>query len=277
MDTIDLRKPIAPCSNDAKRPAVMSQGVGLADSSFLTTLVAMAGHDLRQPLQLITSAHDVLSRMLRSKEQRQELAQAAEATTQMARMLSQLVEALHLQERSPEELNVPVPLRLILEDLMAEFDEPARRKGVTLEVTRARGMALSHPVLLAGILRNLVRNAIDYTPRAGRVFVCSRQHGTELRIEISDTGSGIRASVMPIIFNAFQRAGQSRGEGLGLGLFIVKRAADLLGHCIEVQSVEGRGSRFTVVTRVARCGLQRCSALAADCQQSQPARPAPRR
>ena len=60
----------------------------------------------------------------------------------------------------------------------------------------------------------------------------------------------IRASALATIFDAFQRA-ESRTDGLGLGLFIVKRTADLLGHHVEVQSVKGRGSRFTVIARAA--------------------------
>ena len=102
------------------------------------------------------------------------------------------------------------------------------------------------------MVRNLVRNAIDYTPRGGRVFVASRRRGPELRIEVRDTGAGIRSSVLAAIFDAFQRADNTRADGLGLGLFIVKRAADLLGHRVEVHSIEGRGSRFAVVTHAAR-------------------------
>jgi signal transduction histidine kinase len=97
------------------------------------------------------------------------------------------------------------------------------------------------------MLRNLVRNAIDYTPPGGQVFVAHRRCGSELRIEVRDTGTGIRANALATIFDAFQRADESRADGLGLGLFIVKRAADLLGHRVEVQSAEGHGSRFTVV------------------------------
>ena len=108
----------------------------------------------------------------------------------------------------------------------------------------------SEPVLLSSILRNLVRNAIDYTPPGGLVTVTSHQRGSELRIEVCDTGTGIRASALPRVPNAFQRADQNQAGGLGLGLFIVKRAADLLGHRIDVHSVEGAGSRFTVVTRM---------------------------
>jgi signal transduction histidine kinase len=221
------------------------------ESGFLATLLAMAGHDLRQPLQLITSAHEVLATMLRGKEQRNELARARDATARLAGMLSQLIEALQLQERPRQNLHAPVLLRPVLDDLVAEFGDPAHRKGIAFRVTTARGTALSHPVLLTSILRNLVRNAIDYTPRGGRVFVASHRCGSELRIEVRDTGAGIRASALTTIFEAFQRADDSRADGLGLGLFIVKRAADLLGHRVEVQSVEGHGSRFTVVAPAA--------------------------
>jgi signal transduction histidine kinase len=222
------------------------------DSDFPATLLAMAGHDLRQPLQVITSAHDVLAQTLDSDEQREELMRAGSATRQLASMLGQLVEALQLRERSADNLHISVPLRPILEDLEAEFAEAARRKGIAFVVTATRRVAVSHPVLLMGILRNLIRNAIDYTPPGGRVLVTSRRCGGELRIEVRDTGIGIRASALSMIFRAFQRADESRTDGLGLGLFIVKHAADLLGHRVEVRSAEGRGSCFTVVAGATR-------------------------
>jgi signal transduction histidine kinase len=223
-----------------------------ADSDFSATLLAMAGHDLRQPLQVITSAHDVLAQTLDSEEQREELMRAGDATAQLASMLGHLVEALQLRERSGDDLHMPVPLRPILEDLAAEFAQAARLKGITLLVTATRGAALSHSVLLTGMLRNLIRNAIDYTPSGGSVFVTSRRCGPELRIEVRDTGVGLRATALSTIFNAFQRADESRADGLGLGLFIVKHAADLLGHRVDVRSAEGRGSCFAVTA----CAVQ---------------------
>lgn len=111
----------------------------------------------------------------------------------------------------------------------------------------------SHPILLSGILRNLLRNAIDYTPFGGRVTVGCRRRGSELRIDVRDTGVGIRPEALERIFEAFERSDDTRpdGLGLGLGLFIVKRAAGLLGHRLEIRSTPGRGSCFTVVARVA--------------------------
>ena len=226
-----------------------------AASDFSATLLAMAGHDLRQPLQVITSAHDVLAPTLDSEEQREELARAADATAALAGMLGQLVEAVQLRERSGDDLHVPVPLRPVLEDLVAEFAEMARRKGITLVVTAARGTAISHPVLLAGMLRNLMRNAIDYTPPGGSVSVTPRRCGSDLRISVRDTGVGIRASALSAIFRAFQRADQTRPDGLGLGLFIVKHAADLLGHSVQVCSAVGRGSCFAIVADAAPCSV----------------------
>jgi signal transduction histidine kinase len=227
----------------------MSQTVPHGD--FSATLLAMAGHDLRQPLQLIVFAHDKLARSLHGSEQRRDLAQAADATAQLTSMLGQLVEALRLRERSREDLHLPVPLRPILDGLAAEFAEPARLKGITFRAASGPDAALSHPVLLTGMLRNLVRNAIDYTPRGGGVLVTSRRCGSELRIEVRDTGVGIRPAELTRIFRAFHRADETRTDGLGLGLFIVKHAADLLGHRVEVRSTEGRGSCFAVVADAA--------------------------
>ena len=124
-----------------------------------------------------------------------------------------------------------------------------------------RWVARSHPVLLTGMLRNLIRNAIDYTPAGGGVFVTARRCGSELRIEVRDTGVGIRASALPTIFRAFQRADETRLDGLGLGLFIVKHAADLLGHRVEVRSTENHGSCFTIIADAARCHMPAPSRL----------------
>ncbi len=223
-----------------------------ADSDFSATLLAMAGHDLRQPLQVITSAHDVLARTPVSEDQREELRRARNATARLTSMLGQLVEALQLRERAADGLSIRVPLRPILEDLAAEFADAARLKGITLRLGSTAGVAFSHPVLLTGMLRNLIRNAVDYTSSGGSVSVASRRFGSELRIEVRDTGVGIRASALSMIFRAFQRADESRADGLGLGLFIVKHAADVLGHRVEVRSAEGRGSCFTVVAIATR-------------------------
>ena len=256
METIALSRPLSSALRadwaDQEVGIAIRQDTDLPDGKFPAALLAMAGHDLRQPLQVITSAHDVLARIVHSDKQREELARAEHATVQLATMLGQLVEALALHERSEDHLYLPVQLRPILEDLAAEFAKSAQLRGITLRIVSAGGVAFSHPVLLTGMLRNLIRNAIDYTASGGSVSLVSRRFGSELRIEVRDTGVGIPASALSTIFAAFQRSDESRTEGLGLGLFIVKHAADLLGHRVEVRSTEGRGSCFTIVADAAR-------------------------
>jgi len=140
-----------------------------AASDFSATLLAMAGHDLRQPLQVIVGAHDLLARIPHGGAAQAQLARAEDATRQLADKLDQLVEALRLREFATSDHHEPVPLGPVLAQLASEFAEPARSKGVKLHVIPASDAVFSHPVLLNGILRNLARNAIEYTPRGGRV------------------------------------------------------------------------------------------------------------
>ncbi len=222
-----------------------------AASDFSATLLAMAGHDLRQPLQVIVGAHDLLARIPHGGAAQAQLNRAEDATRQLADKLDQLVEALRLREFAASDHHEPVPLGPVLEQLASEFAEPARLKGVKLHVSPAREAVFSHPVLLNGILRNLARNAIEYTPRGGRVLVLCRRHGSRVRLEVRDSGIGIPGAELGKVFRAFHRADMTRSEGLGLGLFIVKSAADLLGHRIQVSSTVGRGSCFAIVAEAA--------------------------
>jgi two-component system, OmpR family, phosphate regulon sensor histidine kinase PhoR len=222
-----------------------------AASDFSATLLAMAGHDLRQPLQVIVGAHDLLARIPHGGAAQAQLNRAEDATRQLADKLDQLVEALRLREFANSDRHEAVPLGPITEQLALEFAEPARSKGVTFRVISARDAVFSHPVLLSGMLRNLVRNAIEHTPRLGRVLVLCRRRGSEVRLEVRDSGVGIPGAELGKVFRTFHRADTTRSEGLGLGLFIVKSAADFLGHRIEVSSEVGRGSCFAIVAKAA--------------------------
>ena len=104
------------------------------------------------------------------------------------------------------------------------------------------------PALLDTILKNLVCNALRYTVE-GRVVVGCRRRGEWLRIEIHDTGRGIAADELGLIWQDFFRSSRSVQEypgGYGLGLAIVRRLANQLGHSVEVTTKPGRGSCFTV-------------------------------
>ena len=95
---------------------------------------------------------------------------------------------------------------------------------------------LSEDLLLGAALRNLVGNAIKYTQPGGRVLIGCRHTRANIRIDVYDTGAGIPCEKISRIFEAFTRLDPARGEGLGIGLFIVRQALGILGHRIEVAS-----------------------------------------
>ena len=123
-----------------------------------------------------------------------------------------------------------------------------RAKGLDLRIVPSNAVLRSDAVLLERILRNLVSNAIRHTA-TGRVLVGCRHRGGMVRIDVLDTGPGIPADMLDAIFDEFYQIGNParlRSEGHGLGLAIVRRTAQLLGHRLEVAPAPGRGTRFSV-------------------------------
>lgn len=224
--------------------------LGAMGNEFYTALIAIAGHDLRQPLQVIVGAHDLLIRSVRRRADQVHLSDIKNAATQLAGTFDRLVDALRLHEPSSAHHLEPVSLRALLQVLGSELAETAEQKGVELHVLASPAVVFSHPVLLEGMLRNLIRNAIHYTPSGGRVLVACRKRRSEVQIEVRDNGIGIPLGAVARIFEAFHRGDSTRSDGLGLGLFIVRRAAELLGHRGEVRSAVGRGSCFVVIADV---------------------------
>jgi signal transduction histidine kinase len=220
-------------------------------NDFHEALLAMTGHDLRQPLQVILSANGWLERRLTGTAEREYVRRIHHATLQTIKHLDHLVEALRIDERASGPCPEPVSLSAVFANIENEHVPVAADRGVRLRVLRNAIVVMSDPVLLEGILRNLVRNALKYTPVGGKVLVGCRRHGTMRWIEVHDTGVGIPEDKLSQVFEAFHRLDSTSADGLGLGLFIVRRAAASLGHRIHVQSKVGHGSCFTVVAEMA--------------------------
>jgi CheY-like chemotaxis protein/anti-sigma regulatory factor (Ser/Thr protein kinase) len=116
---------------------------------------------------------------------------------------------------------------------------------------------LSDASLLRRVLINFVSNAIKYTPRGGRITIACKAAGQEVELSVSDSGPGIAPDQQAAVWEEFrQLANPDRDprKGLGLGLAIVRRIADLLGHTVALQSVPGQGARFSVHVPLAGAG-----------------------
>lgn len=207
-------------------------------------LMAVAGHDLRQPLQVISMVLELLRPNLRAADARgaRLLALAQEACDQMLTELGALATASTQSEVSA---NVRVfPIAEALSQVGPRWRHHAKTKGLGLRVQQSRALVRSDPVMLATIIGNLVGNAIKYTDRGG-VLVGCRVRGDSIFLDVIDTGIGLAPEVHEKIFDDFAQVDPG-SDGVGLGLSIVRRTAAVLGHRVQVQSEPGRGSRFTV-------------------------------
>ena len=209
-------------------------------------LLAIAGHDLRQLLQIAQGAHDLLGPGLRSRPELRHLRSSQRALDQLNEQLSHLLTALRMRLHAKDIKLKPVDVQQFLKQACQENKEAARRKGIDLRAVSSSALIMSDSLLLGAALRNLVSNAIRYTQAGGRIVVGCRRRGSGIRIDVYDTGIGIPGEQIPKIFEAFTRLNSERSDSLGIGLFIVRHAVGLLGHRIEVASTPGQGSRFSI-------------------------------
>jgi signal transduction histidine kinase len=215
-------------------------------SNFEAVLLAIAGHDLRQPLQVIQSAHELLRLGVRTSSELRYLRSGQNAIDRLKEQLEQILTALRVRECSRRLELRPVRVLQVLRQACRENEQAALSKGIRIHMVSSDVSILSDSLLLGAVLRNLVSNAIKYTQPGGRVLLGCRHSGSSIRIDVYDTGIGISGEQMPKIFEAFTRLDAARCDGLGVGLFIVRQAIGILGHRIDVASTPCRGSRFSI-------------------------------
>jgi two-component system phosphate regulon sensor histidine kinase PhoR len=187
---------------------------------------------------------------IRTSSELRHLRSSQNAIDRLKEQLAQLQTALRIREHTKDLKLTPVCLKQVLRQVYRENEEAALRKGISLRTVLSDAIVMSDCLLLGAALRNLVSNAVKYTEPGGRILVGCRRFGSNLRIDVYDTGIGIASEQMPRIFEAFTRADTVRCDGLGIGLFIVRHALGLLGHRIDVVSNPSRGSRFSIFARI---------------------------
>jgi signal transduction histidine kinase len=210
----------------------------------ISRLMAVAGHDLKQPLQVMVMAIDRIRNKLTDEKDRERLGYAIDAGMRMAEELDRLAETSMLDAGFGTPNLRAFPISDVFDSILANWRLHAEAKGLELTVVPSKLRVVSDPGMLRAILGNLVGNAIKYTDHGG-VLVGCRKHGNAVTIEVLDSGAGIPAEQLTSIFDAFHQINPA-SEGLGLGLSIVRRTAEVLGHEIALKSDLARGSHFTV-------------------------------
>lgn len=213
-----------------------------------TRFLAAASHDLRQPVQAIELFVDVLDRDLKDTPAVMMLNRIRAAGRGLETLLNALLDFSKIDAAAIKPDKRHFPVQNLFDVLNSDFSAQAERKGLVLAFVPSRLWIYSDPNLLERILRNFVANAIKYTP-AGEVLVGCKRSGREVRIEVHDTGIGIPENAQKKVFKEFVQLDnpeRDREKGLGLGLYIASSLAGLLGHSVQLKSMTGKGSVFSV-------------------------------
>ena len=241
---ITARKHTADALEAAERQA---ERANAAKSRFL----AAASHDLRQPLQTLSLMQGILARKIKEQKNDEALklvARLDQTAAAMSGMLNGLLDINQIEAGTVHAEMANFPIKGLLDRLGDEFIYHAQAKALALRVVPCGLSIRSDPRLLEQMIRNLLSNALKYTKRGKVLLGCRRRKGM-LSIEIWDTGVGIPNEELQSIFEEYHQldnAARECNRGLGLGLAIVQRLGNLLGHRVSVRSRPGKGSVFAI-------------------------------
>jgi protein-histidine pros-kinase len=218
-----------------------------ANSAFL----AAASHDLRQPVQALSLLTGALRRTVKTPLALEMVQSQQHSLDAMTNLLNSLLDISRLDAGAVTTEFEDFPIQRLIDRLSAEFARQAKQKGLRFVATTCTTIIRSDPNLLAEIIQNLVSNAIRYTDKGTVEMTCTEGNG-QLCLHVRDTGIGIDPKHFEAIFREFHQIKATGGtkEGFGLGLAIVRRLADLLGHKVRVESTPAEGSCFTICVPV---------------------------
>ncbi len=214
-----------------------------------TRFLALASHDILQPLN---AARLYNTALLDQWPDEPILPKLESSLRTSEELISTLLEIAKLDGNPQTPVIEPVDLNPIFTSINDEFSALAQEKNLRLIVRPTKLWLASEGRQLRRIVQNLVSNAIKYT-RQGGILLAARKRGDQVVIQVWDTGLGINEADFERIFHDFNRLDQHRQEaqGVGLGLSVVSRISQHLGHQIKVQSELNRGSCFSLTANCA--------------------------
>ena len=211
-----------------------------------TRFLALASHDILQPLnaaRLYSAAIDPNHLSVQDRGSFDKLNDSLDSTVHL---MSSLLDIAKLEQGAMQPTSRHFSIDDILCPLANEYAILSSEKGLKLKVRSNQNIVHSDTTYLRRVIQNLVSNAVKYTD-SGKVLIATRKRKHGLLVEVYDTGPGISEYEQAKIFNDFYRIHSNDNKGVGLGLGVVKRLCDLLSIVLEVKSIPGKGSRFSVL------------------------------
>ena len=214
---------------------------------------ADAAHELRTPLAALAVQAQVALRSTKHSERQHAIEQFHGGVDRVAHLIDQLLTMARLDPEQPLADAQQVPLRSLAEEVCAEHGAIAVGKRIVLELEADNIHVLGNAAMLGILLRNLLDNAIRYTPAGGRVKVMVKMNADQSAaiLQVSDTGPGIPEGAHDLAFRRFHRLDATRNDaeqaGSGLGLSIVQRIAELHRAKIDLgKGAEDKGLRISI-------------------------------
>ncbi len=234
-----------------------AEAANQAKSRFLATM----SHEIRTPMNVVTGLATVLSHTALDDHQQKIVDTLRTNADLLLKLINDLLDISRIEDDHIELESIPFQVSAILQDIRVMFEQDIERKGLTLRVedeTQARWM-LGDRSRLQQVLMNLVSNALKFTD-SGEIAIEAHIRPSDnetcgLMIRVHDSGIGIPADKLPLIFEKFTQADESitrRFGGSGLGLSIARSLVELMGGDVVVESDPGTGSSFTVTLDLPR-------------------------
>ena len=228
---------------------VAEKNASIAANKAKSEFIATASHDLRQPMQSINIFIDMIEPQKLPESESRVFTRMKNSIAVLNKMFNTLLDISRLDSGlSAQTKNFAIAQ--LTQDLELSFAELCLEKNLVLVFHHHDLFATGDPQLVEQILRNLLANAVQYTETGSIVVNFENEHG-HLKFSVQDTGHGIPAEDLPVIFDEFYRSEHSRShhDGLGLGLSIVNRIVQKIGGKCHVISTLGLGSIFTIHTQ----------------------------
>ena len=230
-----------------------ARSANYAKSAFLSSM----SHELRTPLNAILGFAQILSsdRLPSTLEQKKEFAgHILKSGRHLLTLINEILDLAKVESGTVSLSLEPVGLDAILQECRDMIAPLASQRGIGMAFPDACPLnVLADRTRLKQILLNLLSNALKYNREQGQVAIdCAPQFGGRVRISVRDTGVGLDAEQVALLFQPFNRLGQEGGteEGSGIGLVVTKRLVELMDGSIGVTSAPGEGSTFWIELRV---------------------------
>ncbi|CAE6952945.1 Sensor histidine kinase RcsC [Paraburkholderia domus] len=217
-------------------------------------LIAAISHDLRQPLTTLGLKLNFIERSIKSTDLVEDVSLAQRQVDAMEGMINGALDICRLESGTWNVEIQEVALPSLLRGIVVDMQPLAEAKGLKLRLHSRPYLVRTDRHALDRIVRNMVINAVRYTPseqagKKGHVLLSCQRRGSRIKISVWDNGIGIPEGRQGDIFRSYVQVNnpeRNREKGFGLGLSIVQGLANLLGHKLDVDSTPGRGSRFSV-------------------------------